>query len=189
LLQPLEPPSRPWQQVTMDFVTGLPAGSSGNDAILVIVDQLIKMAHFAACKTTITADQIAKQFLANIVQLHNIPSAIISDRVPRFTSNFWRKALPQYGIRLHLSTAYHPQSNGQTERANQTMEQLIRKTCTTPTQWEDSLPLIEFAYNNAPSAPTTQSPFFLNYRIDPTTHLSPPIENPAPRSQQIVENL
>ncbi|GJP46849.1 hypothetical protein CLOM_g6102, partial [Closterium sp. NIES-68] len=140
LLQPLEPPSRPWQQVTMDFVTGLPAGSSGNDAILVIVDQLIKMAHFAACKTTITADQIAKQFLANIVQLHNIPSAIISDRVPRFTSNFWRKALPQYGIRLHLSTAYHPQSNGQTERANQTMEQLIRKTCTTPTQWKIPFP-------------------------------------------------
>ncbi|GJP57892.1 hypothetical protein CLOP_g17934 [Closterium sp. NIES-67] len=91
LLQPLEPPSRLWQQVTMDFVTGIPAGSSGNDAILVVVDRLTKMAHFAACKTTITAEQTAKLFLTNIVQLRSIPSAIISDRDPQFTSNFWTK--------------------------------------------------------------------------------------------------
>ncbi|GJP70903.1 hypothetical protein CLOP_g1793, partial [Closterium sp. NIES-67] len=82
------------------------------------------------------------------------------------------KIWQQYGTRLHLSTAYHPQSDGQTERTNQTMEQLIRTTCTDPAQWEDSLPLIEFAYNNALSATTTQSPFFLNYMIDPTTPLS-----------------
>ncbi|GJP78818.1 hypothetical protein CLOP_g9086 [Closterium sp. NIES-67] len=154
LLQLLEPPSRPWQQVTMDFVTGLPAGPSGNDAILVVVDRLTKMAHFAACKTTITAEQTAKLFLTNIVRLYSIPSAIISDRDPRFTSNFWTKTWQQYGTRLHLPTAYHPQSDGQTGRTNQTMEQLIRTTCTDPAQWEDSLPL-EFAYNNAPSATTT----------------------------------
>ncbi|GJP78104.1 hypothetical protein CLOP_g8430, partial [Closterium sp. NIES-67] len=189
LLQPLEPPSRPWQQVTMDFVTGLPAGSSGNDAILVVVDRLTKMAHFAASKTTITAEQTAKPFLTNIVRLHGIPSVIVSDRDPRFTSNFWTKTWQQYGTRLHLSTTYHPQSDGQTERTNQTIEQLIRTTCTDSAQWEDSLPLIEFAYNNAPSTTTTQSPFFLNYGIDSTTPLSPPIENPAPRSQQFVENL
>ncbi|GJP67057.1 hypothetical protein CLOP_g23929, partial [Closterium sp. NIES-67] len=179
LLQPLEPPSRPWQQVTMDFVTGLPAGPNGNDAILVVVDRLSKMAHFAVCKTTITAKQTAKLFLTNIVtnivRLNGIPLAIISDRDPWFTSNFWTKTLQQYGTRLHLSTAYHPQSDGQTERINQTMEPLIRTTCTDPAQWEDALPLIEFAYNNAPSATTTQSAFFLNYGIDPTTPLSPPI--------------
>ncbi|GJP67367.1 hypothetical protein CLOP_g24189, partial [Closterium sp. NIES-67] len=88
LLQPLEPPSRPWQQVTMDFVTGLPNDPSGNDAILVVVDRLTKMAHFAACKTTITAEQTMKLFLTNIVRLHGIPSAIITDRDLRFTSNF-----------------------------------------------------------------------------------------------------
>ncbi|GJP54379.1 hypothetical protein CLOM_g13473 [Closterium sp. NIES-68] len=130
LLQPLEPPSRPWQQVTMDFVTGVPAGSSGNGVILVVVDRLTKMAHFAACKTTIIAEQTAKLFLTNIVRLHSIPSAIISDRNPRFTSNFWTKTWQQYGtrahVRLHLSTAYHPQSDGQTERTNHTVEQLIR---------------------------------------------------------------
>ncbi|GJP39222.1 hypothetical protein CLOM_g23615, partial [Closterium sp. NIES-68] len=189
LLQPLEPPSRTWQQVTMDFVTGLPAGPSGNDAILVVIVRLTKMAHFAACKTTITAEQTAKLFLTNIVRLRGVSSAIISDRYSRFTSNFWTKTWQHYGTRLHLSTAYHPQSDGQTERTNQTMEQLIRTTCTDPAQWEDAISLIEFAYNNAPSATTTQSPFFLNHGIDPTTLLSPPIENPAPRSQQFVKNL
>ncbi|GJP55952.1 hypothetical protein CLOM_g14963 [Closterium sp. NIES-68] len=181
LLQPLEPPSRPWQKVTMDFVTGMPAGPRGNDAFLVVVDRLTKMAHFVACKTTITAEQTAKLFLMNIVRLHGIPSAIISDRDPQFTSNFWTKTWQQYGTRLHLSTAYHPQSDCQTERTNQTMEQLIRTTCTDPAQWEDSLPLIEFACNNAPSATTSQSPFFHNYGIDPTTLLSPSIENPELR--------
>ncbi|GJP67615.1 hypothetical protein CLOP_g24415, partial [Closterium sp. NIES-67] len=98
-------------------------------------------------------------------------------------SNFHKR---QYGTRLHLSTAYHPQSDGQTERTNQTIEQLLRTTCTDPAQWEDTFSLIEFAYNNAPSATTTWSPFFFIYGIDPTTPLSPPIENPAPRSQHFV---
>ncbi|GJP32116.1 hypothetical protein CLOM_g16649, partial [Closterium sp. NIES-68] len=91
-------------------------------------------------------------FLTNTVRLHSIPSAIISDRDTRFTSNFWTKTWQQYGTRLHLPIAYHPQSDGQTERTNQTMEQLIRTTCTDPVQWEDALPLVEFAYNNALSA-------------------------------------
>ncbi|GJP86723.1 hypothetical protein CLOP_g16715 [Closterium sp. NIES-67] len=121
-----------------------------NDAILVVVDRLTKMAHFTAYKTTITAEQTAKLFLTNIVRLYDIPSAIISDRDPWFTSNFWTKTLQQYGTRLQLSMPYHLQSDGQTERTNQIMEQLIRTTCTDPTQWEDALPLIKFACNNAP---------------------------------------
>ncbi|GJP56440.1 hypothetical protein CLOM_g15505, partial [Closterium sp. NIES-68] len=144
--------SCPQQGVTMDFVTGLPAGPSSNDTILVVIDRLTKMAHFVACKTTITAEQTAELFLRNIVRLNGIPLAIISDRDPRFTSNFWTKTWQQYGTRLHLSTAYHPQSDGQTKRTNQTMEQLIRTTCHRPGPMEDSLSLIEFAYNNAPSA-------------------------------------
>ncbi|GJP54444.1 hypothetical protein CLOM_g13533 [Closterium sp. NIES-68] len=171
LVQPLEPPSRPWQQVTMDFVTGLPSGPSCNDTIFVVVDRLTKMAHVAMCKMTITTEKTAQLFSTNIVWLHGIPSAIISDRNPRFMSNFWTKTWQQYGTRLHLSTAYHPQSDSQTERTNQTMEQLICTTCTDLAQWEDTLPLIEFAYNNAPSATTTWSPFFLNYGIDLTTPL------------------
>ncbi|GJP61792.1 hypothetical protein CLOP_g18920 [Closterium sp. NIES-67] len=167
LLQPLDPPGRPWQQVTMDYVTGLPAGPSGNDVILVVVDQLTKMAHFIACQQTITAEQTVRLFLTNVIRLHGLPSAIISDRDPKFTSNFWRQLWDQFGTKLQFSSAYHPQTDGQTERVNQTMEQLIRTTCTDPSTWEQSLPLLEFAYNNATSATTNQSPFFLNYRQDP----------------------
>ncbi|GJP30143.1 hypothetical protein CLOM_g22614 [Closterium sp. NIES-68] len=163
LLQPLDPPERPWQHVTMDYVTGLPAGPSGNDAILVVVDRLTKMEHFIACQHKITAEQTAQLFIANVIRLHRLPTAIISDRDPKFTSNFWRHLWDQFGTKLQLSSAYHPQIDGQTERVNQTMEQLIRTTCTDPQTWEKSLPLLEFAYYNAPSATTHQSPSFVNY--------------------------
>ncbi|GJP49851.1 hypothetical protein CLOM_g9009 [Closterium sp. NIES-68] len=168
LLQPLEPPQRPWQHVTMDFVTGLPAAATGNDAVLVVVDRLTKMAHFAPCRTTITAEDTAKLFISTVVRLHGLPSAIISDRDPKFTSKFWQETWAQYGTRLQFSSAYHPQTDGQTERTNQTMEQLIRTNCPDPARWEEFLPMLEFSYNNAPSATTNHSPFFLNYGMDPT---------------------
>ncbi|GJP61803.1 hypothetical protein CLOP_g18929 [Closterium sp. NIES-67] len=186
LLQPLEPPTKPWTHVSMDFVTGLPAGASQNDAVLVVVDRLMKMAHFAPCRTTITAEQTGKLLISTVVPLHGIPKAIVSDHDPRFTSNFWTKMWEQYGMRLHLSTAYHPQTDGQSEQTNQTMEQLIQTTCTDPTQWEDSLPLIEFVYNNAPSSTTAQSSIYLNYALNPTTPTTPVVESPAPRSQHLV---
>ncbi|CAI7861062.1 unnamed protein product, partial [Closterium sp. NIES-53] len=162
-LQPIPPPERAWQQVTMDFVTGLQAGARGKDAILVIVDQLTKMAHFAACNKSILAEETARLFISTIVRLHGIPAAIISDRDTKFTSNFWQNLWQQFGTRLQFSSSYHPETDGQTERTNQTMEQFIRATCDDPTTWEQQLPLIEFAYSNSPSAMTQQSPFDLNY--------------------------
>ncbi|GJP69736.1 hypothetical protein CLOP_g735, partial [Closterium sp. NIES-67] len=151
LLQPLDPPERPWQHITMDYVTGLPVGPSGNDAILVVVDRLTKMAHFIACQQTITAEQTAQLFIANVIRLHGLPTTIISDRNPKFTSNLWRHLWDQFGTKLQFFSAYHPQTDGQTKRVNQTMEQLIRTTCTDPQTCEKSLLLLEFAYNNAPS--------------------------------------
>ncbi|CAI7854456.1 unnamed protein product [Closterium sp. NIES-53] len=188
-LQPIPPPERAWQQVTMDFVTGLPAGASGNDAILVVVDRLTKMAHFAACKKSITAEETTRLFIATIVRLHGIPAAIISVRDTKFTSNSWRNMWQQFGTRLQFSSSYHPETDGQTERTNQTMEQLIRATCDDPTTWEQQLPLIEFAYNNSPSAMTQQSPFYLNYGQDPTVPMTPNPDNPVPRAQQFAEIL
>ncbi|GJP52569.1 hypothetical protein CLOM_g11671 [Closterium sp. NIES-68] len=189
LLQPLDPPERPWQHITMDYVTGLTAGPSENDAILVVVDRLTKMAHFIACQQTITAEQIAQLFIANVIRLHGLPTAIISDRDPKFTSNFWRHLWDQFDTKLQFSSTYHPQTDGQTERVNQTMEQLIRTTCTDPQTWEKSLPLLEFAYNNAPSATTHQSPFFLNYGQDPVVPSIPNIETPVHRSQKFAEDI
>ncbi|CAI5503975.1 unnamed protein product [Closterium sp. Naga37s-1] len=180
LLQPLEPPERPWQQVTMDFVTGMPAGPSGNDAVLVVVDRLTKMAHFAPCRTTITAEETARLFISTVVRLHGIPASIISDRDPKFTSKFWKETWAQYGTKLQFSSAYHPQTDGQTERTNQTMEQLIRTNCSDPTRWEISLAMLEFAFNNAPSSTTNHSPFFLNYGMDPTVPTTTTLDNPVP---------
>ncbi|GJP47431.1 hypothetical protein CLOM_g6619 [Closterium sp. NIES-68] len=189
LLQPLEPPQRPWQHVTMDFVTGLPAGPSGNNAVLVVVDRLTKMAHFAPCRTTITAEETARLFISTVVRLHGIPAAIISDRDPKFTSKFWQDTWARYGTRLQFSSAYHPQTDGQTERTNQTMEQLIRTNCLDRNKWEEALPMLEFSYNNAPSATTNHSPFYLNYGMDPTVPISTNIESQVPRSQQFVVEL
>ncbi|GJP61282.1 hypothetical protein CLOP_g18458 [Closterium sp. NIES-67] len=189
LLQPLEPPQRPWQHVTMDFVTGLPAGPSGNDAVLVVVGRLTKMAHFAPYRTTITAEETARLFISTVVRLNRIPAAIISYRDPKFTSKFWQDTWARYGTRLQFSSAYHPQTDGQTERTNQTMEQLIRTNCPDRKKWEDVLPMLEFSYNNAPSATTNHSPFYLNYGMDPTVPISTNVESQVPRSQQFVEEL
>ncbi|GJP49952.1 hypothetical protein CLOM_g9109 [Closterium sp. NIES-68] len=177
LLQPLEPPQRQWQYVTMDFVTGLPAGSSGNDAVLVVVDRLTKMAHFAPCRKTITAEETARLFISTVVHLHGIPAAISSDRDPKFTSKFWQDTWARYGTLLQLSSAYHPQTDGQTERTNQTMEQLIWTNCPDQNKWEDALPMLEFSYNNAPSATTNHSSFYLNYGMDPTVPISTNVES------------
>ncbi|GJP75442.1 hypothetical protein CLOP_g5890 [Closterium sp. NIES-67] len=172
-----------------DFITGLPAGSSGNDAVLVVVDRLTKMAHFAPCRTTILAEETARLIISTIVRLHGIPAAIISDRDPKFMSKFWQDTWARYGTRLQFSSAYHPQTDGQTERTNQTMEQLILTNCPDQNKWEDALPMLEFSYNNAPSATTNHSSFYLNYRMDPIVLISTNVKSQVPRSQQFVEEL
>ncbi|GJP87017.1 hypothetical protein CLOP_g16984 [Closterium sp. NIES-67] len=179
LLQPLEPPQQPWQHVTMDFVTGLPANGNGNNAVLVVVDRLTKMAHFALCRMTITAKDTAKLFISTIVRIHGLPSAIISVRDPKFTSKFWHETWEQYGTHLQFSSAYHPQTDGQTDRTNQTMEQLIRTNCPDTVGWQAFLPMLEFSYNNTLSAMTNHSPFFLNYGMDATIPTTTHIHNPV----------
>ncbi|CAI7815970.1 unnamed protein product [Closterium sp. NIES-54] len=189
LLQPLEPPERPWQQVTMDFITGLIVGPSSNDFVLVDVDCLTKMAHFAPCRTIITAAENARLFISTVMRLQGIPSAIISDRDPKITSKFWKETWAQYGTTLPFSSAYHPQTDGQTERTNQTMVHLIKTNCPDPARWEISLDMLEFAFNNAPSNTTNHSAFFLNYRMDPVVPTTTTLDNPVPRSQTFVTKL
>ncbi|GJP52564.1 hypothetical protein CLOM_g11666 [Closterium sp. NIES-68] len=144
-----------------------------NDAIFVVVDKLTKMAHFAACKKCISTKEIARLFISTAVRLHGIPFAIISDRDTKFTINFWHNLWDQFGTRLQFSSAYHPKTDGQIERANQRMEQLIRTTCDDMADWEQQLSLIEFVCNNASSATTRQSPFYMNYGENPTIPITP----------------
>lgn len=170
LLQPLPTPTTNWEEVTMDLITALPTTPRGYDAILVVVDRLSKMLCLVPTKKTVSADQLATLFINNVFRHHGIPRAIISDRDPRFTSQFWTALFQTLGTTLKMSTAFHPQTDGQTERANRTIEELLRAYVNDRADnWDLHLPLVEFAYNNSRQASTHQSPFYLNYGHHPFT--------------------
>ena len=170
LLQPLPVPIRNWESISLDLITQLPMTRNQENAIVVFVDRLSKMAHFIATTTQVTAPELANIFLTEIVRLHGMPTSIISDRDPRFTSNFWKAFFKMLNTKLQMSTAYHPQTDGQTERTNRTLEQYLRIYSTyKQDNWAQLLPLAEFAYNNHTNATTKESPFYLNYGFHPSS--------------------
>ena len=173
LLQPLPTPERRWDQVSMDLITQLPRTQSGHDAIVVFVDKLSKMVHVVPTTTTVNAPQLAGLFFRSVVRYHGVPSSIVSDRDVRFTSLFWRALWKQLGTRLAMSTAYHPQTDGQTERANRTLEEMLRAYVSyRQDDWDQHLTAAEIAYNNSKQASTGFSPFFLNSGQHPHLPLS-----------------
>ncbi len=150
LLQPLEIPEWKWDCISMDFVTGLPRTQKGFDAIWVIVDRLTKSAHFLPIRVNYPLEKLAKLYVDEIVKLHGIPKSIVSNRDPRFTSRFWKALQLSFGTKLLFSTAYHPQTEGQTERTIQTLEDMLRACVLSEKEsWDRYLPLIEFSYNNS----------------------------------------
>ena len=190
LLQPLPIPTRKWESVSMDFIVTLPRTSKGNDALVVFVDRLTKTIRTEATQGTATASDIAKIFISTIFRHYGMPSSIVSDRDPKFTSNFWRAFFKTLGTKLAMSTAYHPQTDGQTERANRTLEEMLRNTIGyNQTDWEDKLPLLEFAYNNSVQASTGFSPFKLLYGEDPATPSSLTQKFAQPTNVQSVHEM
>ncbi|GJP65689.1 hypothetical protein CLOP_g22557, partial [Closterium sp. NIES-67] len=174
LLQPLPVPEQPWQVVSLDFITGLPPTSSGHDAILVVIDKFSKMGHFIPTHTTARTEETAQLFVRYIISQHGIPTTLISDRDPKFTSKFWKELMSLLGTKLAMSSAYHPQTDGQTERLNQIVEQLLRAACKDEiSKWDLHLPVLEFAYNNTTHGATGQTPFFLCYGRHPLTPQKP----------------
>jgi hypothetical protein len=160
LLQPLPVPEWKWEEIGMDFVTGLPRTQKGNDSIWVIIDRLTKVAHFIPVKTTFGGATLARIYLKEIVRLHGIPRKIVSDKGTQFTSKFWMSLQKAMGTKLDFSTAYHPQTDGQTERVNKVLEDLLRAyVLTFDRSWESSLPYAEFSYNNNHQASIKMSPF------------------------------
>ena len=153
LLRPFPIPKWKWEVIFMDFITGLSMTWRQHDSIMVVVDNLIKEAHSIPVKSTHKTDDIAKIFMKEIFKLHGFPKAIVSDRDVKFTSNFWKGLFADLGTKLKFSTAYHPQTNGQIERVNQVLEDMLRIYVTDkPTKLEDYLHLVEFAYNNGQQA-------------------------------------
>ena len=126
LLQPLHIPVWKWDEIEMDFVVGLPKTQKGHDSIWVIVDRLTKAAHFIPVRTNYSVEKLAKLYVENIVKLHGVPSRIVSDRGTQFISRFWKSLHKAMGTKLDFSSAYHPQTDGQTERVNQIMEDMLR---------------------------------------------------------------
>ena len=172
LLQPLPVPEAPWEAVSMDFITCLPETKRGNDAILVFVDRLTKMVHFAPTTTSIGAEEAARLFFEHVFRLHGLPKRVLSDRDARFTSRFWKALMTMLGTKQDLSSAFHPQTDGQTERVNRTLEQMLRMFVA-PSQddWDELLPAVEFACNNAVHDSTGEKPFVLNCGQHPLTPL------------------
>ncbi|GKA71502.1 putative reverse transcriptase domain-containing protein [Tanacetum coccineum] len=159
LVQPKIPEWK-WDNITMDFVTKLPKSSQGYDTIWVIVDRLTKSAIFVPMRETDHMDKLARMYLKEVVTRHEIPVSIICDRDPRFASNFWRSLQNALGTSLDMSTAYHPQTNGQSERTIQTLEDMLR-ACGIDfgKGWINHLPLVEFSYNNSYHASIKAAPF------------------------------
>ena len=144
----------------MDFVTGLPMTKKHKDAIWVIVDRLTKSAHFLAIKQTDTAEKLIQRYVDEVVSMHVVPKKIWSDRGSIFTSTFWKKLQTALGSELEYSTAYHPQTGGQTERTNQILEDMLR-ACALDFggSWDKHLPLAEFSYNNSYQSSIKMAPF------------------------------
>lgn len=189
LLQPLPIPQRPWSSVSMDFITDLPP-SATFDAICVVVDRLTKMAHFIPCRKSISGEETAKLFLDNIYRYHGLPDDIISDRGPQFISRFWRSLFEILKVDIKLSSAFHPQTDGQTERVNQVLEQYLR--CTINYQqddWTSYLSLAEFAYNNSIHASTQQTPFYANYGYHPKLDMLASTGDKNPAAENLAKHL
>ena len=170
LLQPLQIPDGLWSSVSMDLITQLPQTHDGNTAIIVFVDRLSKMTVLAPTKTQIGAKEFAQIFMDRVCSRFGIPESIVSDRDTRFTSLFFKEVCSRLSIKQNMSTAFHPQTDGQTERMNRVLEEMLRVFGSRAFKsWDVHLPECEFAINNAFNESIRNTRFYLNYGRHPRT--------------------
>ena len=169
LLLPLPVPTAVWTDIGLDFVEALPK-VRGKSVILTVVDRFSKYCHFIPLAHPYSAESVAQAFFADIVRLHGMPQSLVSDRDPIFTSTFWRELMRLMGAKLHMTTAFHPQSDGQTEAANRVITMYLRCFIgDRPRQWLRWLPWAEFVYNTAYQTSLRDTPFRIVYGRDPPT--------------------
>ena len=167
LLEPLHVPDMAWTHISIDFIEGLPK-SNGKDVILVVVDRFTKYAHFISLAHPYTVAQIVTVLTDNVFKLHGMPVVMVTDRDRIFTSNMWQSMFKAMDVKLHLSTSYHPQTDGQTERVNQCLENYLRCMCfTTPKRWSYWLSLAEWWYNTSYHTSLNMTPFQALYGFAP----------------------
>ena len=174
----------------MDLITDLPVTANGYDTVITFVDRLSKQVHFAPATKTVNAESLAKIFRATIYRHHGMPKVIISDRDERFMCHFWRALFATVGTELKFSTAYHPQTDGQSERANRTLEEFLRHFVS-PLQddWDSYLDMAEYAINDSVNPSTGYSPFYLAYGQHPNTALDLATEALAPKAQDFLQQM
>ena len=169
-LQPLPVPDKPWQTITFDFIVKLPKTRKGNDCVCVFVDKLTKMVHFVACREEMSAKDFAELYIDQVWRLHGLSREFITDRDTRFTSAFWKGVTELIGTKHVMSSSFHPQTDGQTERVNQTLETYIRHFVSVRlNDWDTLLSRAEYAHNAAVHSSTGQTPFYLNFGMNPRT--------------------
>ena len=174
----------------MDFVLGLPRTARGHDSIFVVVDRSSKMAHFIPCNKTNDASHVAKLFFREVVKLHGLPSTIVSDRDVEFVSYFWKTLWKLFGTTLKFSSAFHPQTDGQTEVINRSLGNMLR--CLVEVKqgvWDLILSTAEFGYNNSVNRSTGKSPFQIVNGYSPRTPIDLVPLPPHMRVSEPAENF
>lgn len=186
LLQPLPIPSRPWADISMDFVTGLPV-SQGNTTVLTVVDRFSKMTRFIALPKLPTAKETAEIMINHVFRVHGFPRDIVSDRGPQCVSRFWREFCRLIGATASLTSGYHLEANGQTERINQQLETGLRCLVSqNPSTWSKHLVWVEYAHNSLPTSATGFSPFKCAYGYEPPVFADQEPEVSVPSAHAMI---
>lgn len=190
LLQPIPVPEHKWEQITMDLITDLPPTKHGYDTIVTFVDRLTKLVHFAPTTKSVNGEGLARLFVSTWYKYHGMPKVIISDRDRRYMGNFWQALFKSVGTDLRFSTAYHAQTDGQSERANRTLEEVLRHFVS-PRQddWDQHLDLAEFAVNDSVSPSTGYTPFYLAYGEHPLSPIDVAAEVVVPAAQSFTQHM
>lgn len=183
-------PVRRWSSISVDLITQLPETVNGNTCIVVFVDRLSKMVHFAAAPNNTGAYECANLFRHKMIRLHGLPRDIVSDQDARWKGKFWTELCKLSGGQMRMSTSHHPQTDGQTERASRTREEMLRHFVN-PTRnvWEKHLDAAEFACNNAWHEPIRTTPFLLNSRQQPYTPMSMGLDSDVPLAKDFMQKM